>query len=214
MSKMKNIVFSNLDDLDWSQDNRNESFKKIHKYITDEAGNAINWYLDKKRGKRIGARCMRICAIISTTIAGIIPLLSQIYNKNNMFAVDPAWASIALIFSAAFIVLDKFFGFSSSWIRFIMAESELKKTLQEYIFDWQMKMSELKGNVPDDAQLKDLLNISKEYLEKINDIINNEIKQWKSEFQSIIKQMEEKTKKEEKINKLFTKNLFHSYTYR
>ncbi len=59
-------------------------------------------------------------------------------------------------------------------------------------------VSELKGQVPDDTQLKRLFDISKKYLNEINDIISNEIEQWKTEFQSFIKQAELRSKEEEK----------------
>ncbi len=180
--------------LDWSQKKRNESIQKIYQYVSTHAKVALDWYLIKKKSVRFWARFLRIWTIILTTFAGVIPLLSQIYKANPKLKIDPAWATIALVFAIMFIGLDTFFGFSKSWMRFITAHIKIKAFYEEFQLNWQISQARLKGEPPSDQQTIELLEFCKEFLSEINQIITEEAEEWKRNFQSALKKIDESTK--------------------
>jgi low affinity Fe/Cu permease len=54
-------------------------------------------------------------------VAGVLPVLSQILDAGSSgIVIQPAWATVALAIAAALIVLDRFFGFSSAWARYMV----------------------------------------------------------------------------------------------
>ena len=77
-NKSNDLKFVNLEGFSWTSDERINSLEQVFKYVSSEAQQAINWYLSKKNSKRIWARILRFAAILATTVAGLIPLLSQI----------------------------------------------------------------------------------------------------------------------------------------
>lgn len=184
-----------LDDLNWSPETRNDSINKVFHYVSDHARSAMDWYLAKKKGVRFWARFLRIWAIIFTTLAGIIPLLSQIYKAHPQIAIDPAWATVALALAVTFIGLDTFFGFSKSWMRFITAHIKIKALYEEFQLNWQMKQAQFKGETPSDEQTIALLETCREFLDEVNQIITEEAEEWRRDFQSALEKIDESTKR-------------------
>ncbi|MDR4497731.1 MAG: SLATT domain-containing protein [Candidatus Scalindua sp.] len=188
------LNFIVMEDLSWASQERTISLEKVFKYVSSEAQRAIAWYLSKKKSKRIWARSLRLTAIVATTFAGLIPLLSQIFTSKGIPNISPAWASVALLVAAAHVGLDKFFGFSSAWIRFLTTELQIRSALQEFQLDWEIQKANLKGTDPNDEQVQGMLSRCKTFLSQINIILNNEMMAWKQEFQSALKHIDDAAK--------------------
>jgi len=96
--------------LDWSaREQTNASLSWLFAYAINEAESAMNWYRSAKGPKKRGARRIRLLAVCIATIAGVLPLLSQIVGAQ---VIPPALASIALAIGVALVALDRHFGFS------------------------------------------------------------------------------------------------------
>jgi hypothetical protein len=188
-----------IGDLDWSPENRQESIQRIYRYVCNHAEQAINWYLIKKNAKRRWARILRLWAIIFAAAAALVPLLAQIYQNHARFHVDPVWASVALFIAATLVGLDRFFGFSSSWMRFITAELKIKTKYEAFQMDWQIKLAALKGEHPNDQQTNDLLESCKAFLISVNEIIVEEMEEWKRDFKSALKKIDAEIKVDKKV---------------
>ena len=147
----KDLVAGSLEDLSWAPDERMSSLEKVFKYVSGEAQQAIVWYLRKKDPKRKGARFLRFGAIIATTMAGLIPLLAEIFKVNGQPQISPAWASVALILAVALIGLDRFFGFSTAWMRFLTTEIQIRTALQAFQLDWEIQKAAWKEPVPTES---------------------------------------------------------------
>lgn len=123
--------------LAWERGKVLSSLEALFDRITKEAEAAIGWYLRAKRPKQVWARLLRFGSIMAGTIAGLIPILAQIFAKNGQPIIQPAWASVALGIAAAFVLLDRFFGFSSAWMRYIATELNIRQLTQEFNLDWE-----------------------------------------------------------------------------
>ncbi len=206
-SKSKDLKFFILENLSWTPDDRIISLEKVFKCVSGEAQQAISWYLDKKNSKRIWARILRLTAILATTAAGLIPLLSQISISNRTLQISPAWASVALVVAVALVGLDKFFGYSSAWIRFLTSEMKIRNTLQTFQIDWEIQKATLKGAPPSDDQVQDMLVRCKTFLVQVNVILENEMTAWKQEFQAALKQIDDAAKAQAEVIKLGGANI-------
>ncbi len=188
-----------LENLDWSSEKRMESVEKVYRYVTDHALSAMDWYLSKKNTKRRWARFLRVWAIIFTALAGLLPVLSQIYNKGSKVAIDPAWATVLLLIAVTFVGLDHFFGFSNSWMRFISAELKIKTNYESFQLNWQIKLAALEGETPSAEQAVELLNMCRDFLETINNILLEEMEEWKRDFKAALKKIDAETRNIRKI---------------
>jgi len=179
-----------LENLDWAPEKRRESVEKIFQYVSAHALQAMRWYLIKKNSKRFWARFLRVGAILLTALAGLLPLLAQIYQNNPKISIEPAWASVALLIAATFVGLDHFFGFSNSWMRFITAALRIKTEYEAFQLDWQMQLISSDGQTLSEEQTLTLLNVCKKFLQTVNEIVVDEMEQWRQHFKAVLKKID------------------------
>jgi hypothetical protein len=182
----RDIGFRPLPTLDWSAEHCTASVASVIAYVSTEAQQAIQWYLWKKQGKRIGARCSRIFAVLATSAAAIIPLVAQIYPDS----VQPGWASIALVLAVAAIGLDRFFGYSSAWMRYVATEMQIRQALHRFQMQVEMRRAEQAGSDLSGDDIQFFFLLSTDFLIWLDEIVRDETAVWSSELRSILHEME------------------------
>jgi low affinity Fe/Cu permease len=70
-------------------------------------------------------------------VAGVLPVLSQILGEGSSVVIQPAWATVALAIAVALVALDRFFGFSSAWARYMATGQAISAALNQFRLDWQ-----------------------------------------------------------------------------
>jgi hypothetical protein len=189
----QNSISIEIGRLDWTKDKQADSLQAIYNFVIHEAEATRKWYIEKSRVQRRWARLLRISAIITTTLAGLIPLLSQLIIVEGKPLIAPAWASAALVVSVFFIALDKFFGFSSSWARFILTELKVRISLHNFLMDWQLMRAKINDDAPSEELLIELLTMCKLLLIRTTEILTQEADEWRQEFMTVIRQIDENT---------------------
>jgi hypothetical protein len=172
------------------------SLAALYHRVIEKAEDSIGWYLRKARSKRFGARLLRLGAIGLASLAGLMPLLSQLIRdaKGNL-VIPPGWASVPMILAAGLIGLDKYFGCSTGWIRFISAGLTLQKFLTEFQLDWQAGIASWKkAGAPNAAEIQAMLVRARALLARVDDVVLDETRAWAAEFTSFLKSMEESAK--------------------
>ena len=139
----KDIQLCKLGPLDWTPEHARQSIEEIYRYVVCAATEAINWYEAAKIPKRRGARRLRVGAIIMVAVAGILPILSQIFGAKSSVVIQPAWAAVALAIAVTLVALDRFFGFSSAWARYMTTGQAITAALNQFRLDWQKSISQL-----------------------------------------------------------------------
>lgn len=119
--------------LDWDSGHRKESIHAVYQRAEKHALETINWYLFSKKEKKFWAQNLRLGVIVLTALAGLLPIFSE------MGEFSPIWASIALGLAGVLLAVDKFFGYSSAWMRFIAAEHQIRQCLHEFQIDYEME---------------------------------------------------------------------------
>jgi len=198
----KDLYFQPLPELSWAPEDQVDSFEKIAQYVSGEAQSAIKWYLEKKQSKKAWAQLLRFLAIIATTAAGFLPLFAEIYAVDGRPLVSPAWASVALVIAAALIGLDHFFGFSSAWMRFLTTEMKIRQILHEFLMDWEIQRSILKGQNPTDQQVREILSRFKSFLYQVDTLLNDETNLWVEEFSVALREVDKVAKARAETTKI------------
>src|SRR5215217_4835470 len=117
--------------LSWEPPQAAESLQQVVAQVIANADAAADWYLKARRSKRRWARLLRLGAILLTATAGILPMLLQIWTRpDGIPPFAPAWSSVVLALALLLVALDRFFGFSSGWMRYISAEMQLNQARQ------------------------------------------------------------------------------------
>jgi hypothetical protein len=183
------------------------SLETLFDRIAYEAETAITWYIRAKRPKQQWAMFLRVSAIGAGTIAGIIPILAQIFVRDGHPVIQPAWSSVALGTAAALVLLDRFFGFSSAWMRYVATELDIRQLTQEFQLDWESDKAAWHSAEPTPDQLRSTLARFKAFVTQVNTIVRQETDAWIQEFQSTLKQIDEAAKAKAAVSDLGAVNV-------
>jgi hypothetical protein len=148
-SSSTDIRISDIKSLDWGEGKAEASLDLIAEYAWDHCQSSIDWYLNKKASKRIGAHLTRSGAIVLVVIASLIPLVGEIGPPNGSPWINPLWTSVLLVLAGGCIGLDRFFGFSTAYVRYLVAEQRLMAAAHEFQIDWELGKSLRAGRQPD-----------------------------------------------------------------
>lgn len=189
-------------DLSWNSDDVTGSLEGLFQFVNGRVKDAIDWYLKSKRSKKRWAILLRVISILLVFAAALLPILSQvILDKKGEQIIMPAWASVALVLAGLFVALDRFLGYSSSWIRYISTELRLQTLLDKFQVEWQCERSKLKATGPEDQQRQTLCAMAKEFIQQADKLILEETNTWIIEFQSALKQINALVKTKEETAK-------------
>jgi hypothetical protein len=180
------LLPANSSELSWDDEHRRQSLDVAFKRAEDHALNAINWYLNAKASKKNCAQLLRLVTIGSSAIAGLLPILNQIY-QNQLSSLSPAWTTVALAGAGVSLAIDKFFGCSNAWMRFITAEQRIRQALHEFQMDYDIEQSKWTDNFPASEQAQAMLSCCKAFISQVDAIILEETNEWLVEFQSSLK---------------------------
>jgi hypothetical protein len=142
-----------------------------------------------KRPKQACARALRASSIVLLALAGILPMLTQLEDLSPFLA--PVWASVLVAMAGACVALDRFFGYSSAWIRYINAALQLRQIVQEFNLDWQADQAAWRDGQPDEQQVQRTLARCKAFVTQVGAVVRDETALWIAEFQDTLKQLDE-----------------------
>lgn len=180
---------TDLDELDWSEGQRSESLSSVFRHSVGFARGAEEWYASKRPAKKRLGRALRVGAIALGAVAALLPILSQIYESDRP-PIAPGWAAVALVAAAALMGLDRYFGFSSGWMRFMAAEVQISRLRHDFEYVWQATRAGA-GYPPSDEDVAALLSHAREFVLGVDDVIADETGAWISEFRSSLEGAEQ-----------------------
>ncbi len=180
----------------WDSANPAESLEAVRKAVEAEGQSAINWYWKEKQAKSIFSRWIRLLAFLFTAAAGLAPIGTQLYRNirgaAGSFDSGPV-ASLCVGIAAALLGLDKAFGYSSGWTRYVLTATSLTKLLHEFRLDW-IALTAAAAAPPTVEQQAAMIQRAKDFVSTVQGMIMQETKEWATEFQSNMAQMEKDLK--------------------
>jgi hypothetical protein len=185
----------------WDPQNVEASLAALRAYAEAQAKAAIAWYYKNKRPKAWASQYLRAFIIVATAAGGLIPVLVAAGLFNRTGAVDPLrnaqinqYGFVALGLAGLALAFDRFFGASSSWMRYISAAMSLETALEQFRFDWVTLTIPLDDKLPEGTELEDLVKRVSDFVFVVRTVVENETKQWMTEFQSNLAELEKQTK--------------------
>ncbi|HXB75206.1 MAG TPA: SLATT domain-containing protein [Candidatus Acidoferrales bacterium] len=181
----------------WVNTDPVQSLREVRKAVEEEAQKAIGWYWTNKRWKCNLSRAIQFFALALTAVAGIASIVVQVL-RNSGVSIPPTFdsgpiASLCVGLAASLIGLDKAFGFSSGWTRYVLTATSMTKLLHEFRMDWVALIAVAK-DPPGPEQQAVLIQRAKDFVSTIQSMVLQETKDWAIEFQSNMAQMEKDLK--------------------
>ena len=182
-----------LSKLSWKDADVENSLSILHQYVEDEAQKQIQWYWDNKRAKAHMSMFLRFMAIILFALGGLVPIVKATLPPAVVSKIpfDFGQSGYLLIGVAAGCMgLDRFFGYSTGWIRYITTAMAIEKSLEGFRLEWTRNMAKMRGAPPTSEQLEALIQICAAVSVAIKGQVEQETKAWVVEFQTNLSQLE------------------------
>ena len=195
LGDVEDVMPAQFPPLDWSAGHVSASLSALRAYVETEAIKASAWYLAKRGKKRILGRILRGLGILFTGAAGLLPILSQLWMRDDKPVVAPAWSTLLLGVAALCVLFDRFLGATSAWMRYLKASQEIGTLFQEFQFDWERQRVDQSGHEPTASQLSGMILRCHSLLRNVDRIVRQETEAWITDFRGVLTQMEESAAK-------------------
>jgi hypothetical protein len=177
----ENIEPGRLPALSWADGDLVASLEAVYQWVVDEGIRASGWYLREKKSKARWSRALRILAILFATAGAAIPFVAA-----NSDAIGFEWGYVLLACAAGAVAMDRFFGFSSAWMRYITAELAIQRQLQRLQFQWAEMHITRGDRVPSAHEVASELGRLAQAAAAIGEEVRLETLAWAEEFQTNI----------------------------
>lgn len=186
--------------LDWSAGNTSAAVDQVFDHAMNLAEDAIGWYISAKNTKRFFARGLRVLAILLGAAAALLPTVGELFARDGESLVRAGWTAVLLGLVGVALLLDRFYGFSTGWMRYIATELQLQQITHEFQIDWEAERAGWEGSPPNREQAVQMIARAKAFIVQINGIIRVETAQWIQEFESTLRQLDEAARVKPAIN--------------
>ena len=195
-AKIGDLLPLDTKSLQWDPENPAAFVGALADAVGGEAEKAITWYLEKKDGQRLLSRTFRVAAIVLVMAAALLPILGEIFKTEGRSSIwlSPGWASVALVLAATLLVLDRFYGCSSSWMRFMATEMQIREALHAFRMDFHILRTDWPGGKPSEKQVREGLERCRGFLAQLDGLLRAELDAWVQEFRTSLKDIDEMVK--------------------
>jgi hypothetical protein len=166
-------------ELAWGEGDLVASLEAVYHWVEGEAIRAAAWYIHEKKWKARWSRALRVLAILLATAGAAIPFVAA--NNDD---VGFEWGYVLLACAAGAVAMDRFFGFSTAWMRYMTAELAIQQRLQELQFAWASMLITRGDRVPSTHEVAAELERLAAAAAAIADEVRTETMVWADEFQS------------------------------
>ena len=188
----KDLKSGDFPALHWEAEKLAEPLDQLCTYAKNQAQQSIDWYFRKRQLRRHFCRIFRLSAILLTAFAGLLPMINEIAGPQQV--LHPLCAAVALGVAATLILLDRFYGFTNGWIRYLLTARQLIEALEAFHFEVERHKLSWGNPEPTPEQATMLLEQIWQFHKKALGIVNDETKGWAAEFTEAIKQLDEQVK--------------------
>lgn len=183
--KPDNIVVPPFPRPTWEADKVAGSLVALYEWATVHTLAAVHWYLGKKRSKARASRWLRLAAILLVTAGGGFPVLVTTFGSDDSLL---GVGYILLAAAAGCLAIDRFFGISTAWMRYLTTELTLQRELQRFQVEWA-KLSARCGPTLSIAEITEHLNLLGAYVDRVSDEMAAETKAWVEEFRGSLTEL-------------------------
>jgi hypothetical protein len=144
--------------------------------------------------------------LLTLSLAGLVPILAATglvqllfhSTSDEKLRLDELrfnqFGYVFIGLAAGCVAFDRFFGFSTNWMRYIGAAMRIETARIKFRFDWEHLIAPLKGNEPSDDQVRDILVVIQRFSLAIREAVEQETGAWITEFQTNLSRLDNETK--------------------
>ena len=174
--------------IDWSIPK--DSLFEIKRYISETVDSELCWYSTARFRNGFFTRTLRFLALILLG-AGLLLPLTGIESITICGYKILSVGYICLATGGLILLFDKYFGLSSGFVRFYIAELEIEREIREFELTWQIEMVKVQNSNYTAESIINILITKKIFIQNISKIIQIETSAWATEFQTQIGELQD-----------------------
>jgi len=169
--------------VNWDTGAYEDGLATLYRWVENEAVRAVEWYLAEKRFKAFCSRALRVVAIVAATAGAALPFVVR--DGSTGFE----WGYFSLAVAAGAMAMDRFFGFSTAWMRYITAELAIQERLQQLRFTWARTQLDHAGRPLTADETREALAVLSDAAASIAKELRSETLSWAEEFQANVSEL-------------------------
>jgi len=194
-----------LEPPDWSDPAR--ALDSIRQYAEMKVAAEWSWYQSKKKWNSDRSQWLRWLALLLSILGGLVPLLIALFSgRPDWWWFTRAFGSIRfaqlgyvlLAMAAGFVLMDRYFGYSTAWMRYIVAMQTIEKAREAFRLDWTLLARRLPlaaAGTPEQTDLIErMIQRARAFIVDVKEASERETQTWIVEFQSSLAQLEKELK--------------------
>jgi hypothetical protein len=168
------------------------SVQVLYRWTEGAAIETIEWYLSEKRAKARWSRVLRVMAVLLIVGGGVTPVIA-VASRSAGLAI---WGYIPLGLGAGCVGLDRAFGFSSSWMRYLATATAIQRSLMAFQLAWaELIANKNLGGYKSLEWTLAALRLIMKFADSLSGFVESETQSWVSEFHSHVSDLERQASK-------------------
>lgn len=173
---------------EWDNKDPDESLAQAYDWAVKNAQDKIAWYAKRRHPKKLGSQWLRTFSIILAAVGALFPLVDAATQSGRV--IQGQWGYVCIALAAALVGYDRFFGLSSGWMRYMVTELSLQRSLREFQYEWNILSAQQAQQQPPQRNTVALLQRLKEFSLQVEALVRQETDAWVTEFQANISELE------------------------
>ncbi len=161
----------------------------LYDAVVAKAQEAIDWYVARKNRHKRWALLLRGSSVVLAAVASVVPIAFSMFPETWNSTRWIPLASVIAAIGAGCIALDRFFGFSGGWMRYVNALLDLQAQLDSLQFAWARRTLETRRD-PERDNLQTRLDLLQLTLGAVNHSLKSETIEWMNRFSGSLQELE------------------------
>jgi hypothetical protein len=169
----------------WDPSDVAESLQRLGQLAESNAIAVQQWYLTEKVSKARWSKALRLAAASLALGGTLIPLIALA----GVSEVSASWGYVLLAAGAGCIAIDRVFGFSSSWLRYMTAAMRLSRIIREFQYSSLTRTAPVRAgseSVLTEEGIGRVLTFNR----AVAEVVEDETAEWVAEFTSALTALE------------------------
>jgi conflict system pore-forming effector with SLATT domain/trypsin-like peptidase len=169
---------------EWTPELAKTKLRELYKGVLELADDTIKFYHRYRHKKAGWSKAIRVIAIILLVISTLIPYFASVFGNAVTF-LSIGYISAGL--GGGLLLLDRFYGISNSWMRFVLTGMDLEGIRNIFVENWQIIYL---NNIPlTKESFAILVNALIQFQVAFNNVVKAETEVWAKEFQQNLKDL-------------------------
>jgi hypothetical protein len=165
----------------WNQQEAADKLEELYKGALEMADSTIHWYRSYRSRKGKWAKGIRIVAILFLIGSTLMPYFASLGEGNKANATILYIGYLFAGLGGGLLLLDRYYGYSNSWVRFVLTGMDLEGIRNAFVEHWQIVY--IQNQPLTKSSFCTLVNEVTTFRELFTGAVKAETQAWAREFQ-------------------------------